>query len=941
MKFYACAIILIMFLILASCSNSGSVTPDFNADSNQKKIETTGSSPVFISDYDIDGNPLGGQGILGVFHGFIDLKNVTGELVSTRSSSLTDTLEVVDVTNFMSMAPCHDCVKLKSISINPDGRAVASIGIKHPYGVGDPFKPITGRNRGDLHVFNVEGIVVVETGDFINFPQNDISISDFGLYNPDGYTGYLDEYLDGILDTSADIHPYILHFDDYSIGSFDASYSTGFESITYPLPSGNLVMPMGSDYDYKDYIFDIPDDDSFEFIFAVGCTYPVAAANKLQRFDPEYRIPQHNKKAASEVFVDITSNDLKPGDTSSTAELTVQILDINNGVAVGTNLNEMFADSSVGNIEVEVPGITSSIQNDYTFVSGDGRDPLNPLTYTVIVTNTSGGSGGDYKGLIKVTDTYTPGLNTSPLLNGKDGIHRVDPLVNPLAGLYNLDEFATYATFDISISSSPEDPIAIIHTTPEPANVGSTNPIVLFDGSESYDPDGGSITLFEWDFDWDGDPLNFVPDVSSPDPYTEHNYICVVATYTAGLRVTDDDSPARVSAIASAEIDVYDDFVPGDWEGPVSFAGEMIQGDFLYVTGQSIQVDSTGLAHIITYDNANIYHRTFDGTTMSPRETATGVSGGVNMVTSAIDNNDVLHIVWFSGYNPKTLKYTTYESGAFTGIVTDMYTESRVGYNMEMMNIQRNFNGDIMITFLDYDADKASVFFMYSLNTGSGFSAVENIPHQIHIRSGTGPNPSYTNVAPNLIATPNGYFHQIYYAKEADLVYNVITWDMVYDGSSWASPRVAYDYPYSGQTIYDIFACPAPDGDILIGGQHEADQNMHYIRYEAATDTWHDAIKVAEDCHIGFSFGAIEVDTAGMVHYCYTDNTGLISMKVFCKACSPSVILGTPSTVIDSTTVNHEQNHIDLMWDHDGNLLADYQDTRNSPINTYFNRLEY
>lgn len=42
-------------------------------------------------------------------------------------------------------------------------------------------------------------------------------------------------------------------------------------------------------------------------------------------------------------------------------------------------------------------------------------------------------------------------MNESPLLNGMDGIKRVDPLANPLTGLFAISEFATYQTFEVEV----------------------------------------------------------------------------------------------------------------------------------------------------------------------------------------------------------------------------------------------------------------------------------------------------------------------------------------------------------------------------------------------------------------------------------------------------------------------------------------------------------
>jgi len=417
--------------------------------------------PVGISDYSPDGSIAGGTGTLGLFNLLIDSSNLTAELTSLRKGSLKDVLEVVDITNFLQLAPCTDCAKIKSVSLDADSHLVVSIGIRHPFDVGNPLEPITGLNRADLHVFNVEGIVVTDTIG-TSFPDLGETTSGLKLLSADGYTDYLDDSLDEIFPTDASVHPYVLHFDDYSAGNFDAGNPMGFATVTDPPPSGNLVMAMGCDYNYQDYVFDL--DSSVNLIFAVGCTYAVSCASNSQRFNPEYRVPQHNKKAASEVGIEIISNDLKGEDISSSAQIEVHVVDINHGVAVGDALNEMLADSSVDDIFIEIPGVTIEpvILDGSTPVSGTGHNPLDPLVYEGTITNSLGALEGNYTGLVKVADNYTPGQNGSPLLNEMDGIKRVDPMINPLKGLFEINEFATYQVFSIDVATG----IQLILTAP-------------------------------------------------------------------------------------------------------------------------------------------------------------------------------------------------------------------------------------------------------------------------------------------------------------------------------------------------------------------------------------------------------------------------------------------------------------------------------------------
>ena len=536
-------------LVIAGCS-----TGRDNPANPSNNVGLTGSTaiPVGVSDYLPDGSPAAGYGMLGFFNLNIDPIKLKADLVSLRNSALTDVLEVVDLTNFLQLAPCNNCVKIKSVSLDADGNIVLSIGIKHPFPAGDPIKPINGRNRADLHVFNIEGTVISksvgETYSGING-----KVAGFKLLNADGYTPYLDRVLDSIYPTDANIHPYKLHFDDYSKGNFDAANPTGFASVTDPPPTGNLVMAMGCDYNFQDYIFSAS-SANFDLIYAVGCTYALAAESKNKRFSPEYRIPQHNKKAASEVWVEEVSNNLTTGDMASTAQLAIKVVDISHGVSVGPELDQMLSDSSVGKIFVEIPGVmTDLLSVDGTnSLSGTGHDPLDPLVYQATITNTAGASEGTYNGLVKVLDNYETGQNSVPSLNTKDGISRVIPPENPLTGLFEIPEFATYQTFEIRVAVGNTPPVADLKSVPDPALI-TEGQIVHLDASNSTDVEDdatGTPLTFEFMWNYDGNPAHFVAD-SGPSitdqvdtaPYaTQGNYV-------AAVRVTDSGNLTDIATV--------------------------------------------------------------------------------------------------------------------------------------------------------------------------------------------------------------------------------------------------------------------------------------------------------------------------------------------------------------------------------------------------------
>lgn len=222
------ALLVISLVLVIGCSgNSNPVAPNGESDS---QLLIGNSFPVGVSECNSNGKPLAGYGALGLFEIHLNSDTLTGEIQSLRGTSLTDVLEVVDISNFLQVAPCFDCVHLSGIEINALGNLVVNIGIKHPFDAGNILESISGRNRGDLHVFNVEGLIVAESASTMNFTGIGAQVGGFQLLNADGYSAYLDGVLDDVFTTTATIHPYKLHFDDYSAGNFDAGNPMGFQS---------------------------------------------------------------------------------------------------------------------------------------------------------------------------------------------------------------------------------------------------------------------------------------------------------------------------------------------------------------------------------------------------------------------------------------------------------------------------------------------------------------------------------------------------------------------------------------------------------------------------------------------------------------------------------------------------------------------------------------
>jgi hypothetical protein len=470
------AILYFMCLILAcACSSKGLVTSP-STDAGVNPPVTNHSIPVAVSDWSSDGIPLEGTGILGLFDVTVDVKSMSAELTPLRMSNTFDVFESMDITSFLTISPCVTCVKVNGIGINSDGDLVLVIALKHPIPMGDPSSAITASNRGDLMVYNVEGLIVTDGIMTISSLNQIAPVS--RLKNADGYSSYLDDSLDVFRYTQSTVHPYILHFEDYSTGNYDpATYpQTGFPPPP-EIPRGNLVMGQGSEFDPQEYIFNIEGSSKIQFMYAVQCTYGLASTEPSTRFSPESRVPQHNKKAASKVEVGIFTNGLTGNVTNSQAVLHVRVLDMNHGVQTGTELNQMKSSSNVESISIMIPNVTSS---PFTAlhpmsISGEPRNPDNPLTYEITVTNSGNARSGYYYGLCKVLDSYDPGQNI--LIKGADGIARVEPDQSPIDGLFTIPEFATYQVFGINVANDP-DATLLYEPDPSRTSISISDPSV-------------------------------------------------------------------------------------------------------------------------------------------------------------------------------------------------------------------------------------------------------------------------------------------------------------------------------------------------------------------------------------------------------------------------------------------------------------------------------
>jgi len=119
---------------------------------------------------------------------------------------------------------------------------------------------------------------------------------------------------------------------------------------------------------------------------------------------------------------------------------------------------------------------------------------------------------------------------------GSVGIHALGYSMTPKSFLFwgfETQEWAQSATYNLTVNSgtTSQSPVAKAKAEPNPQTAGQS---VHFMDDSSYDPDGGAITKYEWDWENDGT----YDSATGPDKY--HSW-STPGTYYVQFRVTDDE----------------------------------------------------------------------------------------------------------------------------------------------------------------------------------------------------------------------------------------------------------------------------------------------------------------------------------------------------------------------------------------------------------------
>ncbi len=380
-----------------------------------------------------------------------------------------------NILSWLEQHPCTDCLSIAGISVSDHGTLLVDLEIKHPF----PNPNFTG--------FDVRGIVMFSGS--LNFPlsghnASDPELGDGALINPDGYTALynpktegcgpdgLQGYIAGKLSTPT--------YPDATLNAFKRYITDNPANTRNAFYAGDTIV--------ETLDIDMP-DGPFIFGYAVDANWATPLVDIVT--DPMIDFPLE-ANCPEPWQISVTNVDIGQGltDKGGSTKLVMDVYDRGGG-------------NSHKPPVVEVPVLLA----DTVTATWDG--PGSGPGYTrweATIEIESGHALGEYACLISVEDNE-----------------------NEFA-----EECLDLTAYQIYMAEVEEkistDPITSADFEPKPQFVCA--PVHFFDDG-SYDPDGGAISTYQWDWECDGTYDEF-----GSEAY--HTWD-VPGEYCVQFRVTDDE----------------------------------------------------------------------------------------------------------------------------------------------------------------------------------------------------------------------------------------------------------------------------------------------------------------------------------------------------------------------------------------------------------------
>jgi len=532
MKFYnLLAGLVIIFISIGCSSGSNHSTPTIPENLQDGLIS---SAPDYM---------VNTRGVFGAWEVIVDTQTLSAEILPSRNASAIGDIFDADLSQFLEISPCANCVSLGNIFVDTYGNINIEMYMRHP------FPNPTA--RPDLNGFDIRGIYILpsdltDANIDVLLPGDvteDASWS-MRMLNPDGYTSHFDElasderYFVAGTSVVGNLNPFLRFFEDYTTPVFDPA-----------LPHGWNVMPVGSMNYARTAIFSPDNNSLFRFYFVADMAYGQSAV-LANRMAPQYYLPAFNRTEPWRVEYWLENNTLDNHDDLSTADVIVQVFDWQQGATVDAgypdpaNLSGIPAQSNVLRVELSAPGLQDDPLVQTSPVLGTGS-PTDPLQYEFTVTNTNQWDWTPAVALLAIRDD----LYGQAYPSGRMAVPE-SPAGFPYATLDILD-YSLYMPIYLNFERADsiyedtheifgdhevyipfEDQVALEHSI---SGYRTTLHPRFF-----MDP-GGNKFQYRWDYDYDG--LTFDIDGSgNPSPEIEFT---TPGRHDVGLRIRTNSVPPQ------------------------------------------------------------------------------------------------------------------------------------------------------------------------------------------------------------------------------------------------------------------------------------------------------------------------------------------------------------------------------------------------------------
>ncbi|HYE78922.1 MAG TPA: hypothetical protein VEI97_13130, partial [bacterium] len=256
---------------------------------------------------------------------------------------LGDTL-IPDLTRLFTdeTALCGDCLRLARFGQDADGDVYFEVDLTHPIPTGRP----------DLSAFDLQGVLISDDPS-----QTLTAVPEFGvgtyapyLKNADGATAQITAAVEAAIgrDLAGDIFPFKNFAVDATAGTFDGSNPNGFADPANP--AGHNVFASGDTATAR-YVLDGTALTEVRVLLVLTASFYRSYTTKgtalFQKSNPVYFLPEGNRKEAWQVTAEVVANALVAGDPSSAAELTITVMDWQNGLTPDPTWNPAEPDPAV------------------------------------------------------------------------------------------------------------------------------------------------------------------------------------------------------------------------------------------------------------------------------------------------------------------------------------------------------------------------------------------------------------------------------------------------------------------------------------------------------------------------------------------------------------------------------------------------------------------